>query len=66
MVTQKNLDAVGNHRFVTRLPATYAECRRAVTDAVTTGTWVDIGPLAEVATASTRPCAMVQVLRNDG
>jgi len=58
MVTQKNLDAVGNHRFVTRLPATYAECRRAVTDAVTTGTWVDIGPLAEVATASTRPCAM--------
>jgi len=58
MVTEKNLDAVRNHRFVTRLPATYAECRRAVTDAVTTGTWVDIGSLAEVPTASTRPCAM--------
>lgn len=58
MVTEKNLDAVGMNRFISRLPANYDECGRAVADAVDSGAWVDIGPLAENVTGKNRPCAV--------
>jgi transposase len=57
MVTEKNLNAVGPNRFITRLPATYAECARAIAEAVDSAAWTDIGPLAENAAVKSRPCA---------
>ena len=57
MVTEKNLDVVGPNRFVSRLPAIYAECGRVIAKAVDTGAWTDIGPLAENAAGPARPCA---------
>ena len=57
MVTEKNLDALGPNRFISRLPATYAECRRAITEAVDSGAWIPLGRLAENVTGTSRPCA---------
>ena len=57
LVTEKNLDAVGPNLFVSRLPANYAECGRAIAEAVGSGAWTDIGRLAETAAGTGRPCA---------
>jgi transposase len=57
MVTEKNLESAGPNRFISRLPATYAECGRAIADAVGSESWVPIGRLAENTTGITRPCA---------
>lgn len=57
MVTQANLDAVEPNDFITRLPATYNECDRAITEAVDSGSWTEIGKLAETVTGKNRPCA---------
>lgn len=54
MVTQRNLEAVGPNRFVSRLPATYAECGRAIAEAVDAGAWTPIGRLAETVTKGER------------
>ena len=61
MVTEKNLIVIGLNLFVSRLPATYNECERAIAEAVTSDTWVDIGKLAEIPTGSTRPCASYKI-----
>jgi len=57
MVTEINLDATGPNRFISRLPATYAECGRAIADAVGFGEWVHIGCLAENTAGKGRPSA---------
>jgi transposase len=57
MVTEKNLNAIGPNRFVSRLPAIYSECDRAIAAAVDAGAWIDIGPLAESTANSTRGSA---------
>jgi len=57
MVTESNLDAAGSNRFISRLPATYGECARAVAEAVGSGAWVHIGGLAENTAGKARPCA---------
>ena len=57
MVTKANLQAVGSNRFVTRLPATYSECGRAIRDAVDSDAWTHIGHLSETLTRGKRPCA---------
>ena len=57
MVTEKNLNAIGANRFVSRLPAIYSECGRAIAAAVEAGVWIDIGPLAENTAGSARPSA---------
>jgi transposase len=57
MVTESNLEAVGPNRFVSRLPATYKECERAIGLAVDSGVWTDIGRLSENVTKGNRPCA---------
>jgi transposase len=61
MVTEKNLDVIGNNLFVSRLPATYNECQGAVLKAVASNTWEDIGRLAEIPTGPTRPCASYKI-----
>jgi transposase len=57
MVTEKNLAIIGLNLFISRLPATYNECQRAVAQAVASDTWVEIGKLAEIPTGTNRPCA---------
>ncbi|MBU4316357.1 MAG: IS1634 family transposase, partial [Proteobacteria bacterium] len=58
-VTPDNLEkADGNSTwFLSRLPATYNECGRAITEAVAADDWIDIGPLAEEPGSSKRPNA---------
>ena len=42
MVTPKNLEAVGDNLFITRLPANYNETGRVIADAVRQGTWSEV------------------------
>lgn len=57
MVTESNLEAIGPNRFVSRLPANYKECERAICVAVDSNEWTDIGKLSETVTGGNRPCA---------
>ena len=57
MVTEANLKAVGPNHFVSRLPATYSECERAIRNAVDRGEWTHIGRMSEILTRGNRPCA---------
>lgn len=57
MVTEKNLAAMRPNRFITRLPATYAACEKAIGEAVDSGNWIALGQLAENAGTAARPCA---------
>ena len=61
MVTEKNLDAMGANLFVSRLPATYAECQRVVEESVDAEQWTDLGDLAQIPTKNNRPCASYSV-----
>lgn len=61
VVTEKNLNDIGENMFVSRLPATYSECQRAVEEAVACNQWVDLGSLAQIATHNNRPCARYKV-----
>ncbi len=57
-VTQDNLEKAGDKtKFISRLPATYKECGRAVRQAVQADKWVDIGILAETEDTQKRPAA---------
>jgi transposase len=57
-VTQDNLKKAGDKtKFISRLPATYKECARAVSEAVQADDWVDIGILAETEDTHKRPAA---------
>jgi transposase len=57
MVTEDNLQAIGQNRFITRLPANYKECDLAIARAVDAAAWVEIGALAEETQGKLRPCA---------
>lgn len=59
MVTEENL-AQGS-RFITRLPATYNECDRAILDAVDAGQWIDVGCIAATPASKNRPNASYRV-----
>lgn len=58
MVTEANLEEVGPNRFVTRLPATYSECARAIAGVVESGAWEQLGTLAETPAGPRRPNAV--------
>ena len=55
MVTEENLAAA--NLFITRLPATYGECDRAICEAVDADAWEEIGPLSETLARGSRPSA---------
>ena len=55
MVTEDNLAKAD--LFITRLPATYNECARAVQDAVDADQWVEIGEIARAKATKNRPNA---------
>ena len=59
-VTKDNLEkANGGHtKFLSRLPATYKECSRAIEEAVNAGSWIDLGSLAETTPPQKRPAAV--------
>jgi transposase len=57
MVTEPNLEAVDPNLFVSRLPANYKECERAIGVAVDSGKWTHMGRLSETVTRGNRPCA---------
>jgi len=57
-VTGDNLEKAGTTtKFLSRLPATYNECSRAIQEAVNNDGWIDIGVLAETEDTNKRPAA---------
>ena len=58
-VTPKNLNKSEENdvKFLTRLPATYNECSRAISDAVAADNWTDIGTLNNTDATKKRPAA---------
>jgi len=55
LVTEANLAALGDTRFITRLPATYNECERIIAEAVAHKTWDDLGVIAHTKPTQHRP-----------
>src|ERR671933_1564053 len=55
LVTEDNLATLGDTLFITRLPATYSECGRLITEAVAHHTWEDVGVLAQTQPMRQRP-----------
>lgn len=58
-VTPDNLEKAKDKtvKFLTRLPATYKECARAISDAVYADNWIDLGKLNETPATQKRPAA---------
>jgi len=59
-VTKNNLEKASSEHttFLSRLPATYKECSRAVQEAVNANDWIALGSLAETAPPKNRPAAV--------
>jgi transposase len=55
LVTEDNLAALGDTLFITRLPATYNECGRLITEAVAHNAWDEVGVLAHTKPTPHRP-----------
>src|SRR2546430_7278931 len=55
LVTEDKLAALGDTVFISRLPATYNECGRLITEAVAHNTWEDVGVLAHTKPTKHRP-----------
>src|SRR5713101_1390118 len=55
LVTEDNLAALGDTLFITRLPATYNECGRLITEAVAHNAWEEVGVLAHTKPTKHRP-----------
>jgi hypothetical protein len=55
LVTEDNLAALGDTLFITRLPATYNECGRRITEAVAHNSWEEVGILAHTKPTKHRP-----------
>jgi transposase len=58
-VTGKNLVKAEKNqvKFLSRLPATFAECSRVIGEAVAADRWIDIGTLVETSPTEKRPAA---------
>jgi transposase len=59
MVTKKNLELAGP--FISRLPATYNECERAILSAIDADQWQEVGRIAITAPTRNRPVATYRV-----
>ena len=55
LVTADNLAALGDTRFITRLPATSNECGRLIAEAVAHNAWEEVGVLAHTKPTKHRP-----------
>src|SRR5436309_92668 len=61
LVTEDNLAALGDTLFISRLPATYNECGRLITEAVAHNTWEDVGVRAHTKPTKHRPATAYKV-----
>lgn len=63
MVTKNNLKKAKAQRvhFLSRLPATFNECARAIKQAVAAKQWTDVGEMAKTPATSKRPAARYRV-----
>jgi transposase len=65
MVTETNLKVMGDDiRFISRLPATYNECDRVISEAVEKDEWEDLGVLAETGATVKRPSAVYKAFES--
>lgn len=65
MVTEQNLKAIGDNRFITRLPANYSACESAIDHAVASNSWEELGTLNEIPTSKTRPSAIYKAFETN-
>ena len=57
-ITKKNLKTIGQDiLFISRLPATFKECDRAIKEAVAKDAWEDVGVIAQTEPTAKRPAA---------
>jgi transposase len=61
LVTEDNLAALRDTLFVTRLPATYSACGRAIAEAVAADCWEEVGVLAQTRPTQHRPGTFYKV-----
>jgi transposase len=61
LVTEDNLQALGNTFFITRLPATYSACGRVIEEAVAHDPWDQVGLVAQTKATRHRPAASYKV-----
>lgn len=61
MVTRGNLDVMGSNLFLTRLPFSYNEANRVVSEAISEDTWQEVGPLNETPATAKRPATIYRV-----
>ena len=54
-----------NVKFLTRLPATYKECSRAISDAVAADNWIDFGKLNQTPATPKSPAAYYRGFETD-
>jgi transposase len=65
LVTEDNLAALGDTLFITRLPATYSECGRVITEAVAHNQWEEVGVLAQTPPTKHRPGTFYKVAESN-
>jgi transposase len=59
LVTEANLEQLGEDQpFITRLPATYAECSRVISETVAANQWVELGKLSRTKPTANRPATL--------
>ncbi len=59
LVTPQNLNELSEGQpFITRLPATYAECGRAISEAIHANQWEELGQLSRTKPTANRPSAL--------
>jgi transposase len=62
LVNPANLEHLsGGQPFITRLPATYAECGRVISEAVAANRWEELGQLSRTKPTANRPAALYRV-----
>lgn len=62
LVNPANLEHLsGGQPFITRLPATYAECGRVISEAVAANQWEELGQLSRTKPTANRPATLYRV-----
>jgi transposase len=61
MVTRDNLTTVGDNLFLTRLPFSYNEAGRVVSEAVEQGVWEEVGVFNETPATAKRPPTLYSI-----
>src|ERR671925_416521 len=61
LVTEDNLAALGDTLFITRLPATYSACERAIEEAIARNQWEEVGVVAQTPPTKHRPGTFYKV-----